>query len=55
MQLLPYIAGGSGGLGEALTEAGMIGGLVLAGLVKWGLRYSWRRVTAPRGRHRHDG
>jgi len=36
-------------------EAAVLGGLVLAGAVKVVLRYGWKRVTAPRGRHRGGG
>jgi hypothetical protein len=46
MRLLPYVAGPGGAL-----ELGVVGGLVLAAAVKWGLRRTWRRLTAPRGRH----
>jgi hypothetical protein len=49
--LLPFV-GGQGGMGEGLADAAVIGGLMLAGLVKWGLKRGWRRVAAPRGRHR---
>jgi hypothetical protein len=35
-----------------LLELGVVGGLVLAGVVKSGLRYGWRRLIAPPGRHR---
>jgi hypothetical protein len=52
MRLLPYVAGGPGGMSGGLAELGVIGGLVLAGAVKRGLRYGWRRLTAPKGRHR---
>jgi hypothetical protein len=52
VQLLPFVAGGPGGVSSRLTELGVIGGLALAGVVKWGLRHGWRHLTAPRGRHR---
>lgn len=50
--LLPYIAGSSGGASGVALELGMVGGLVLAAIVKWGLRFAWKRLSAPRGRHR---
>lgn len=52
MRLPPYVIGGPGGVSSGLTELGVIGGLALAGLLKWGLKYGWRRVSARRGRHR---
>jgi hypothetical protein len=36
-----------------LYEFAIIGGLVLAGVVKFGLRRAWSRLSAPKGRHRH--
>jgi hypothetical protein len=48
MVLLPYVTGGAGG---GLVELGVAGGLVLAASVKWGLKFTWRRMSAPRGRH----
>jgi hypothetical protein len=38
-------------MSSALYEVAILGGLVLAGVVKWGLRRSWRRLRAPKGRH----
>lgn len=35
-----------------VLEAAVLGGLVLAAVVKVALRYGWRRLTAPKGRHR---
>ena len=37
-----------------VIELAIVGGLVLAAMVKVALRYGWRRLTAPRGRHRGD-
>lgn len=53
MRLLPYVAGGQGGMSGGLLEVAVIVGLVLAGVVKLGLRHGWRHLTAPKGRHRH--
>jgi hypothetical protein len=44
--LLPYVAGSSGGVSGGLLYLGMVGGLVLAAVVKSGLRLAWRRATA---------
>lgn len=52
MTLLPYVAGAQGGASGGVMELGVIGGLVLAGVVKAMLRYGWRRLRAPGGRHR---
>jgi len=35
-----------------LLEVAAGGGLVLAGVVKVLLTFAWKRLTAPRGRHR---
>ena len=53
MQLLPFVTGSQGGLSSGLAELGVIIGLALAGVIKLGLRYGWRHMTASRGRHRH--
>jgi hypothetical protein len=50
--LLPYIAGSSGGMTGGVLEAGVVLGLTLAGAVKWGLRFAWRRLSAPEGKRR---
>jgi hypothetical protein len=50
--LLPYVTGNAGGASAGLLELGVVGGLVLAGVVKSGLKYGRRRLTAPAGRHR---
>jgi hypothetical protein len=52
MILLPYVHAASGGVSSTLVEAGVAGGLVLAAVVKSGLRRAWRRLAAPKGRHR---
>jgi len=49
--LLPYVAAGPGGVNGALLELAAIGGVVLADVVKWGLKRAWRRLSTPRGRH----
>ena len=49
VMLLPYVSGGASG---DLLELAVIGGLVLAAVVKWGLKRAWHRLTGPRGRHR---
>jgi hypothetical protein len=38
-----------------LLEYAIFGGLALADLAKVLLRYGWRRLTAPGGRHRGAG
>jgi hypothetical protein len=43
--LLPYVTGGASGAGGGLAELGVIGGLVLAAVVKWGLKFAWRRLS----------
>jgi hypothetical protein len=48
--LLPYIAGNSGGVSGGMLEIGVLGGLVLAAIVKSGLRYGWRRLGSPKGK-----
>ena len=35
-----------------LMVAAALGGLALAGAIKFGLKYGWRRLRAPKGRHR---
>jgi hypothetical protein len=52
MRLLPYVAAGPGGINGSVVELAVIGGLVLGDAVKWGLKRAWRKVAAPRGRHR---
>jgi hypothetical protein len=52
MQLLPYVTTGPGGASGGVLELAVIGGLVLGDAVKWGLKRAWRKVAAPRGRHR---
>ena len=52
MVLLPYVAASPGGVSEGLLELGVVGGLALAAVVKSGLRCGWKRLAAPRGRHR---
>jgi hypothetical protein len=37
---------------STVMEFGIIGGLLLAAIVKTLLRFGWRRLTAPKGRHR---
>jgi hypothetical protein len=39
-------------MSATLYEVAVIGGLVLAGSAKWELKYGWRRLIAPKGRHR---
>jgi len=41
------------GVTSTLYELAVVGGLVLAGLIKMLLRCSWRRLTAPRRGRRH--
>jgi hypothetical protein len=41
-------------MSSTVLEASIAGGLLLAAIVKTVLRYGWRRLTAPRGRHRDD-
>ena len=43
------------GVTSTLYEIAVIGGLVLAGLIKVLFRCSWRRLTVPRRRHLHFG
>jgi hypothetical protein len=39
-------------MSSTLLHFAVAGGLALAGVVKVALRYGWRRLTAPKGRHR---
>jgi hypothetical protein len=41
------------GMSSTVVTVGVSGGLAVAGLVKLTLQYGWRRITAPKGRHRH--
>jgi hypothetical protein len=52
VQLLPYVTTGPGGASGGVLELALLGGLVLGDAAKWGLRRAWRRLAAPRGRHR---
>jgi hypothetical protein len=38
---------------STVITIGISGGLAVAGLTKLLLRHGWRRLTAPKGRHRH--
>ena len=56
MTLLPYVTGVSGGVSAPSLELGMVGGLALAAIVKWGLGRAWPGVFGKphlgTGRHR---
>lgn len=39
-------------MSSTLLEYAVLAGFVVAGVAKLLLRYGWRRVTAPRRRHR---
>ena len=39
-------------MSPTLLEYAVLGGLAVAGVVKFALKHGWRHLTAPRGRHR---
>ena len=49
MMLLPYVTGGASSVNGAFLELAAIGGLVLAAVVKWGLKRAWHRLDRAAG------